>query len=712
MAVSPDDEGAGPLTPERWKRVNDLFQQALGLAPTARPDFLARACGADDALRGEVESLLLAHDHAGGFLGGSGEGGESRPIAAGERLGPYEVVSLLGSGGMGEVYRARDPRLGREVAVKVVARRALTGAGAALRLEREARAAAALNHPSIVAVYDVGLAGDVPFVVSELLEGETVREALERGPMPWRTALELAAQVAAGLAAAHEKGIVHRDLKPENLFLTRDRRLKILDFGLARRAWAPAASPGASALTEPGAILGTVGYMSPEQARGLPADPRSDVFSFGAVLYEMLAGVRAFTGASAVETLSAILVEEPRPLAGVPAQLERVVRRCLRKDAAERFPSGRELASALESVRSGSATAEVGTAERRTEAAAGRRPARASAEAATLHRIGRGHLKRGTHPDLIAALDWFEKARDADPSYAPAWAGLSVAYSRFGFQAQPEGEWHARAQAMCDRALALDPELPEGLFARASLRWSPNGGFDHAGAIADLVAALARRPDLDEAHVRLASILWHVGLLDEATHAVQDALRLNPDNPVILHHVGMCHYHVGRYREALAIEEEIARRAPDQRTHFNIGLCHLRLGRLEEAVRAAEVVTRQDTDEVLAHPILGLVAALRGETAEAHERIRLTSEGKRSFGHYHHAQYEAACVLAQLGEPEPALEWLDAAARNGYPCVPLFESDAFLEPLRGHERYRRLIEVLREERVGYARLLAAGRAER
>ncbi|MDQ2979699.1 MAG: serine/threonine protein kinase, partial [Acidobacteriota bacterium] len=237
-------------------------------------------------------------------------------LAPGSRLGPYEIVSPLGAGGMGEVYRARDTRLGREVAVKVLPPGFSGDADRLLRFEREARAASALNHPNILTVHDVGTQDGAPYVVSELLEGETLRERLSSGALTSRRAVDYATQIARGLAAAHEKGIVHRDLKPENLFVTKDGRVKILDFGLAKltrpEMGGPATkAPTQTAGTEPGVILGTVGYMSPEQVRGEAADQISDIFSLGAVLYEMLTGRRAFRGASAIETLNAILKEEP-----------------------------------------------------------------------------------------------------------------------------------------------------------------------------------------------------------------------------------------------------------------------------------------------------------------------------------------------------------------------------------------------------------------
>jgi Tol biopolymer transport system component len=270
---------------------------------------------------------------------------------------------------MGEVYRAKDPRLGRDVAIKVLPASFSTDPDRLRRFEQEARAAGILNHPNITAVYDIGSHDGAPYVVSELLEGETLRSRLSVGPLPTRKALDYAIQIARGLAAAHEKGIVHRDLKPENLFVTRDGRVKILDFGLAklREPEAGAASqtnlPTGSLGTEPGVVLGTMGYMSPEQVRGKAADSRSDIFSFGAILYEMLAGQRAFQGETAADTITSILTKEPPDLSvtnkDVHPGLDRIIRHALEKNPEERFQSARDLAFDLEALSGISATTSV-----------------------------------------------------------------------------------------------------------------------------------------------------------------------------------------------------------------------------------------------------------------------------------------------------------------------------------------------------------------
>jgi serine/threonine protein kinase/tetratricopeptide (TPR) repeat protein len=339
------------MNPERWQQVKGMLDQALELTPEERSSFLDRACSTDHSLRHEVESLLSSDGEArSSFLASE----MTRvTLSAGTKLGDYEVQSLLGSGGMGVVYCARDQRLGREVAIKVLPPFFTSDRVRMRRFEQEARAAAALNHPNILAVYQLGAYEGSPYLVSELLEGETLRARLKRGPIPLEQAMEYAWQIARGLAAAHAKGIVHRDLKPENLFVTRDGQVKILDFGLAKQTHREPTSETKpdSLATEAGVVMGTVGYMSPEQVRGQAADFRSDIFSFGAILYEMLSGRRAFTGESSADVAGAILKDDPprlaQSIAGVPKALESVVQRCLEKAPEQRFQCAEELSAAL-----------------------------------------------------------------------------------------------------------------------------------------------------------------------------------------------------------------------------------------------------------------------------------------------------------------------------------------------------------------------------
>jgi eukaryotic-like serine/threonine-protein kinase len=276
-------------------------------------------------------------------------------LQPGEQIGPYEILAPLGRGGMGNVYRARDNRLRREVALKMLVDTAANDAESLARFDRETRAVAALNHPNIVAIHDIGAFRGVPYAVTELLEGETLGERLRSGSLAPKRATEIACQIAEGLAAAHAKGVIHRDVKPDNIFLTHDGRAKILDFGIARierHTSLASANPDISLavrMSSPSSgqiLLGTAGYISPEQVRGKRADARSDIFALGAVIYEMLTGRRAFDGSTPVDTLGAVLRDNPArypETAGIPEELRRFVLRCLEKDPADRIQSARDL---------------------------------------------------------------------------------------------------------------------------------------------------------------------------------------------------------------------------------------------------------------------------------------------------------------------------------------------------------------------------------
>src|SRR5205809_1687215 len=286
-------------------------------------------------------------------------------ITAGTKLGRYEIRSKIGEGGMGEVYRAYDPKMNREIAIKILPAAFSADKGRLARFEQEAQAAGALNHPNILVIHHIDTYEGAPCIVSELLEGETLRQRMGGTAQPQRKAIDYALQVAHGLAAAHEKGIVHRDLKPDNIFITKDGRVKILDFGIAKLTQPKGNAsqtdiPTRRVDTDPGVVMGTVGYMSPEQIRGKGVDHHSDIFSFGAILYEMLSGRRAFHGESAADTMSAILKEDPPDLSDtnqkISPALERLVNHCLEKNPEERFHSASDLAFALEALSGSTAT--------------------------------------------------------------------------------------------------------------------------------------------------------------------------------------------------------------------------------------------------------------------------------------------------------------------------------------------------------------------
>jgi serine/threonine-protein kinase len=375
------------MTPEQWKKLDALFHEALELEKEARAAHLAKVCGDDGRLREEAERLLAAHEREGDFIeapifaetgGPTADDFNQSPV--GRRIGPYQVISLLGRGGMGEVFLAEDARLERKVALKILPGAFTQSPDRLRRFEREAKAASALNHPNILTIHEIGETDGAHYIVSEFVEGETLRDQMRRGPMSLTAALDVARQVAGALAAAHAAGIVHRDVKPENVMARPDGLVKVLDFGLAKLAEgqrdreterqrdrgmerrrldtlsvSPSLRPSVSlSLTDPGMVVGTTHYMAPEQARGQKVDHRADIFSLGVVLYETLAGRRPFEGETASDVMAAILTKEPAPLDELRSEagpeIARVVMRCLAKERAERFQTAGEFATQLQAA--------------------------------------------------------------------------------------------------------------------------------------------------------------------------------------------------------------------------------------------------------------------------------------------------------------------------------------------------------------------------
>jgi serine/threonine protein kinase len=350
---------------QRWKQIDSLFSEALKLGPDDRSVFLEEVCGKDFDLRKEVEALLSSDrlvdssiERSPGELAGALLAERKERFSSGQSIGPYKILSVLGAGGMGEVYRAFDSRLKREVAIKVLPSECSDDADRLNRFEKESRSAGMLNHPNILTIYDVGTDNGCPYLVSELLEGHTFRK-LVNAPLSSQKIVEYMLQVANGLAAAHKKGIIHRDLKLENLFVTKEGRVKILDFGLAKLAYQDgegSANARVSSATAPFQVLGTAGYMSPEQVMAQPVDQRADIFAFGIVLYELLFRKPAFLRKTWIQSLNAIVSEDPPDLVSnnltVPLALVRIARKCLEKDPLQRFQSASDLAFALENTTS------------------------------------------------------------------------------------------------------------------------------------------------------------------------------------------------------------------------------------------------------------------------------------------------------------------------------------------------------------------------
>lgn len=347
------------MTPERWQKVKEIFNSAIQYGPAERGAFLSGACSGDDALRSEVESLMASHEKTGNFIEVSTYQAaaeslvkEEAELKPGQTIGSYEILSFISRGGMGEVYLAQDPRLGRKVALKLLPASFTKEVDRLRRFEQEARAASALNHPNIITIYEIQQAGSSHVIATEFVEGETVRQRLSYSSLTLTESLNVAIQIADALSAAHKAGIIHRDIKPDNIMIRPDGYVKVLDFGLAKLTepaspMAAAEAPTRQVKTGFGMIMGTVGYMSPEQARGQTVDARSDIFSLGAVIYEMVAGQKPFEGETPSDVLAAILKSEPPLLSHctpeTPAELVRIVTKALRKDREQRYQVVKDL---------------------------------------------------------------------------------------------------------------------------------------------------------------------------------------------------------------------------------------------------------------------------------------------------------------------------------------------------------------------------------
>jgi serine/threonine protein kinase len=359
------------MTPERWQEVEEVLQAALDRAPQERDSFLDQACAGDEELKSEAAALIRAHDDAGDFIEQPAIAqdarvmfGELPDINIGRAVGHYRIIERLGAGGMGEVYLAQDARLNRLVALKILPAHFISDDARLRRFQREARAASALNHPNILTIHEVGEAEEIHFIATEFIDGQTIRELIARHDLSLEETLEIAAQVAFALNAAHAAGIVHRDIKPENIMRRADGIVKILDFGIAKliepstQEFSNEAPTIIKAQTETGLVIGTVGYMSPEQARALPVDERTDIWSLGVVLYELVAGRAPFTGATRMDTLVTILEREPPPLSHSTQdaspqleELQRIVNKALRKERSERYQTAASMLADLKSIR-------------------------------------------------------------------------------------------------------------------------------------------------------------------------------------------------------------------------------------------------------------------------------------------------------------------------------------------------------------------------
>jgi serine/threonine protein kinase len=733
------------MTDKQWQKTREIFEAARRQKPELRQKFLIETCGADKLLIGEVESLLASLDQAESFLETPAVAGIARGLENGQIFGHYEIVKLIGTGGMGEVYLARDKKLDRQVAVKILNPGFEKHEANLRRFIREAKTASALNHPNILVIHEIDQADGVHFIVSEYVNGRTLRDILLDKPVALDEIFDIVIQIAGALVAAHEANLIHRDIKPENIMIRPDRLVKVLDFGLAKLIERQNASllgldDEVTNQTGTGLILGTVNYMSPEQAKGEPVDERTDIFSLGVVIYEMIAGKTPFQGESVSETFANLINQEPAPLSNfvsqVPDELQRVINKALHKNTGTRYQSMQSLLANLKAVRENlSAEAKLertskgnqttvssltthGRERRITETISGffqklnnykwlralpilaalivasllfYQYQKSSASAHDLYLQGRFYAVRENHQDNDTAIYLLERAVALDPNHAPAYAELARAYGTRYFQFEPhQKQWNEKSHVALEKALAIKPDLAEAHEIRGFLLWMPANRFPHEQAIAAYRRSLALNPNLDEPHQQLGKIYLHIGLLDEALAEFRRALELNPGNTMARYRIGIVLQHQGNHEEALLRLKS----TPPEINPAIVGRDKvwmlISLGRREEARQiVSEMLDKNPTDEGGQFAgFKALMAALDGNVGEAEREIQNAVIKGQGFGHFHHTAYIIACAYAALKKTEDAVRYLQIAADDGYPCYPLFEKDKNLDFIRQDPRFQ------------------------
>ena len=894
---------------ERWQQVERLYHTALAKHPSQRSGFLLEACAGDEELRREVESLLAYEDRAEKFIESPAldvaakmmADDQSQTVRVGESFNQYRIVSQLGAGGMGEVYLADDTRLRRKVALKFLPVALIKDKRHLHRFEVEARAIAAMSHPNACTIHEIIQTEDGRHcIVMEYVEGMALRERMKNGPVNINEALDIGIQIASVLSSAHAAGIVHRDIKPENVMVRSDGYVKVLDFGLAKLADtrpdlvnSQVETRAIELKTTPGMVMGTVAYMSPEQARGLPVDVRTDVWSLGVVLYEMVAGRKPFSGQTQTDVIISIVEREPDSLSKTNPEarpFERIVMKALAKDPNERFQTADELLNELKSVKrelelgadlerykASSSTQDgfrlfnqdarrsrlivfaalatiVGIAlisavwfvrkwrtatpattsiksiavlpmvnisgdqsqdyfaEGMTETLiaglakvtalrvtsrtsvmqfkGSQKPLKEVArqlnvdavvegsvqrvgdnitvavrliDASTEEHLwtgnynralrdvvtvqnevataitqaiqikltpqeqsrlararpinpaayddflrGRYYLNRQTKADNDTAIEALNRAVASDPEFAAGWAELAQAYVWKLFLFAPnEKDLQEKAFVAVEKALSLDPDLPEAYLARGRLLWTPAQHFPHDKAMQEYRRALALNPSLDEARNQLALVLSHVGLLDEALDELKKALATNPSNNLARFRVGEVLLFQGKHEQALAALRNVPADANPALVGHQIVFALFSLGRKEEAAATIEKFLKDypADNRGLFTSLQAILAASDGQHREAEEKIQSAIERGKGFGHFHHTAYHIACAYAIMNKHEQAIKWLESVANDGFPCYVLFERDHNLDNLRQDARFQALLAKLKQQLEHYRAVL-------
>ena len=673
----------------------------------------------------------------------------------GQDISHYRILEKVGRGGMGEVYLAQDKDLGRKVAIKFLPPEVATDERAKQRLLREAKTAATLDHPNICAIYEVGQEGGTSFIVLQYVEGETLASRIKRQLPDLGEALAIAMQVAEALREAHGRGIIHRDIKPENIMLTARNQVKVLDFGLAK-VMVDASILGAdtaSMLSIPGMLVGTLPYMSPEQVRCEELDCRSDIFSFGTLIYELLCGRRPFEAKSSAELISAILTAEPAPISRSSLMHsgtaeEDLIRKCLEKDPARRYQTMGDLIADLQQIRDEYESGKFGSAARRANVkprpgnpkerrsrvsnrpveliaacvvlalAAGvyiyssrsQKPVASSgapvmsANAAAYDAYMRGMVKVSSEnpADNQDAIQLFKQAIVADPKFASAYAELARSYSirvRFWAPVAEKKQLNEEAEVDVEKALTLDPNLAEGYFARGLILWTPYKRFPHEQAVQAYKRALELNPNLGEAHHQLGFVYLHIGLLDKAWDEIQKALAINPGNSLARYRLGVIDMCRGKYEEAFQIFNTTPLEKSPSLLASYTSTALFRLGRNAEASAIIEQFLKDYPNDEggLVTSVKAMMLAKAGKNTEAGATIQHAIEIGRGYAHFHHTSYNIASAYALMHDPEQAMKWLAVTVDEGFPNYPLFEGDAQLDSLRTDTRFIAFMSQQKEQ---------------
>ncbi len=679
-------------------------------------------------------------------------------VSAGTKLGRYEIRSKIGEGGMGEVYLAEDVTLRRLVAIKFTALNSTTSEEAHKRFLREAQIAAQLDHPNICTVHEVAHENGRSFIVMQYVEGETLEARLKRAPLKVSESLQIAAGIAEAITEAHDHGIIHRDIKPSNIMITTRGQVKVMDFGLARLSQ-PTTLPGEqivdtqaptqALLTSPGMIIGTVPYMSPEQVHGQPLDARTDIFSFGVVLYEMLTGVKPFASKSPAGIISAILSSEPLPISefvqNCPTELARIDNKCLVKERGQRYQSMQEVKTDLESVTNKKESfVSAGPTEDKTKQMSGApftdpvseksfynrkiailtativlialgvftyvlffRTSRTSqsvvsaSSAYDTYLHAKVLLRNETREDTEQAIKLLKKAVADDPKLALAWTELARASYIKAFYYAPEDsrQLNLDAQFAIEKALSLNPNLAEAHFAKGLVLWSHANRFPHESAIQSYQRTLSLDPNLDEAHHQLGLVYLHIGLLDEGWSEIDKAVAINPGNTLARFRFGVINLYRGKYEDALSFFKSTPLDKNPSLWAFQTATVLFQLDRNDEAIALLDKYLHDyPKDEGgLGASVRAMVFAKTGKKVEAEESIARAVEIGKNFGHFHHTAYNIASAYAMMNNPEQAVKWLQIAADDGFPCYPLFANDHNLKNLRNDQRFTTFMTKLKQQ---------------